>query len=184
MLKGKKCVDKQQQKQLAEELDHYDWSKGVGPKLKQILIRGIGVHHAGVLPRYRQIVEDLFQKKLLSVCVCTETLAAGINLPARSIVLPTLIKGPKGKMKVIDAASAHQMFGRAGRPQFDDRGYVFALPHEDDVKSQKSAEEKTAQTSRGPTVLDRVAVSKTDRSPVSGPRLARPVDLAIARLHA
>jgi superfamily II DNA/RNA helicase len=137
MLKGKKCVDKQQQKQLAEELDHYDWSKGVGPKLKQILIRGIGVHHAGVLPRYRQIVEDLFQKKLLSVCVCTETLAAGINLPARSIVLPTLIKGPKGKMKVIDAASAHQMFGRAGRPQFDDRGYVFALPHEDDVKIAK-----------------------------------------------
>ena len=137
MLKGKKCVDKEQQKKLSDELENYNWSKGVGPKLKQILIRGIGVHHAGVLPRYREIVEELFQKKLLSVCVCTETLAAGLNLPARSIVMPTLLKGPRGKMKVVEAASAHQMFGRAGRPQFDDRGFVFALPHEDDVKILK-----------------------------------------------
>ena len=137
LLKGKKCVDKTQQKNLSDELEKYDWSQGVGPKLKQILIRGVGVHHAGVLPRYRQIVEDLFQKKLLSVCVCTETLAAGINLPARSIVMPTLLKGPRGKMKVVEAASAHQMFGRAGRPQFDDRGYVFSMPHEDDVKILK-----------------------------------------------
>lgn len=134
MLKGKKCVDSAQQKLLSARLDEYDWSQGVGPKLKQVLIRGIGVHHAGVLPRYRQIVEELFIEKLLSVCVCTETLAAGLNLPARSVVLPTLIKGPRGKMKTIPVASAHQMFGRAGRPQFDDQGHVFALPHEDDVK--------------------------------------------------
>jgi len=133
-LKGKKCVDQEQRKLLSDRLSQYDWSQGVGPKLKQILVRGIGVHHAGVLPRYRKIVEELFQEKLLSVCVCTETLAAGINLPARSVVLPTLIKGPRGKMKLIEPSSVHQMFGRAGRPQFDDRGYVFALPHEDDVK--------------------------------------------------
>ena len=137
MLKGKKCVDKEQQKQLGIRLEQYDWSQGIGPKLKQILIRGIGVHHAGVLPRYRRIVEELFQEKLLSVCVCTETLAAGINLPARSVVLPTLLKGPRGKMKLMEASSAHQMFGRAGRPQFDDRGYVFSLPHDDDVKILK-----------------------------------------------
>jgi len=136
-LKGKKCVDQEQRKLLSDRLSQFDWSQGVGPKLKQILVRGIGVHHAGVLPRYRKIVEELFQEKLLSVCVCTETLAAGINLPARSVVLPTLIKGPRGKMKLIEPSSVHQMFGRAGRPQFDDRGYVFALPHEDDVKILK-----------------------------------------------
>ena len=133
-LKGKKVVDSQQQKQIVERLKDYDWSQGAGPKLKQILQRGIGVHHAGVLPRYRRIVEELFQEKLLSFCVCTETLAAGINLPARSVVLPTLLKGPPRKLKLIEPSSAHQMFGRAGRPQFDDCGYVFALPHEDDVK--------------------------------------------------
>ena len=59
-------------------------SEGAGPKLKAILQRGVGVHHAGVLPRYRRMVEELFERKLLSVCVCTETLAAGINLPARA----------------------------------------------------------------------------------------------------
>ena len=108
--------------------------KGPGRSSEQLLMRGVGVHHAGVLPKYRRIVEDLFQRKLLSVCVCTETLAAGINLPARSVVLPSLMKGPPDKQKLIDPSAAHQMFGRAGRPQFDQQGYVYALAHEDDVK--------------------------------------------------
>ena len=137
MLKGKKVVSSEQQREIGAILEQHDWSEGAGPKLKQILLRGIGVHHAGVLPRYRRIVEMLFQRKLLSFCVCTETLAAGINLPARSVVMPSLLKGPPGKMKLIDPSGAHQMFGRAGRPQFDDRGYVFALAHEDDVKLKK-----------------------------------------------
>ncbi len=134
LLKGKKLVSTEQQKLLSIALEEFDWSQGAGPKLKQILQRGVGVHHAGVLPKYRRIVESLFQEKLLSVCICTETLASGINLPARSVVLPGLMKGPPDKMKLIDPSSAHQMFGRAGRPQFDDRGYVYALAHEDDVK--------------------------------------------------
>jgi len=133
-LKGKNLVRPEQQKQLQQELARHDWSRGAGPKLKQILQRGVGVHHAGVLPRYRRLVEELFQKKLLSVCVCTETLAAGINLPARSVVVPELLKGPPEKKKLIEASAAHQMFGRAGRPQFDTQGFVFALAHEDDVK--------------------------------------------------
>src|SRR5262249_20724666 len=87
-----------------------------------------------MLPRSRRVVEDLFARKLLAVAICTETLASGINLPARSVVLSSLVKGSFGKQKLIDASTAHQIFGRAGRPQFDDRGYVFALAHEDDVK--------------------------------------------------
>ncbi len=133
-LKGKAMLGEGQQKRLVEELARYDWTKGAGPKFKQILMRGVGVHHAGVLPRYKRVVEELFQKKLLSVCVCTETLAAGINLPARSVVLPSLIKGKPGKQRLLEPSAAHQMFGRAGRPQFDTHGYVYALPHEDDVK--------------------------------------------------
>jgi len=64
-------------------------------------------------------------------------LAAGINLPARSVVLTTLAKGPKDKKKIIDAGAAQQMFGRAGRPQYDTEGHVFVLAHEDDVKLAK-----------------------------------------------
>ena len=123
--------------QLNSIVDKLEWPNGVGPKLKQMLRRGIGVHHAGLLPFYRRTVEDLFQKKLLSVCVCTETLASGINLPARSGVMTSLMKGPFGKEKLIDASSAHQIFGRAGRPQFDKEGYIYALAHEDDVRIRR-----------------------------------------------
>jgi len=133
-LKGKDMLSEGQQKQLVARLAPSDWTKGAGPKLKQILMRGVGVHHAGMLPRYRRIVEELFQQKLLSVCVCTETLSAGINLPARSVVLPSLLKGMPGKQRIIDSSTAHQIFGRAGRPQFDKQGYIYALPHEDDVR--------------------------------------------------
>ncbi|MBI1900980.1 MAG: DEAD/DEAH box helicase [Planctomycetia bacterium] len=133
-LKGHSLLPPESRARLADEVNQLDLSRGAGSKLKQLLLRGVGVHHAGMLPRYRRIVEDLYQRKLLAVCVCTETLAAGINLPARSVVLTTLLKGPFGKKKMIEPSVAHQIFGRAGRPQFDTRGYVFVLAHEDDVK--------------------------------------------------
>lgn len=134
VLRGKDMLAEGQQKLLIKEVDRYDWSKGIGPKLRSLLQRGVGVHHAGVLPRYKRIVEDLFQRKLLTICVCTETLSAGMNLPARSVLMTSLLKGPPGKKTLIDPSIAHQMFGRAGRPQFDSEGHVFALAHEDDVK--------------------------------------------------
>jgi len=123
----------EQRKELHDRVNALDLGQGAGPKLKRLLHRGVGVHHAGLLPKYRLVVEDLFQRKLLPVVVCTETLAAGINLPARSVVLSSLVKGPFGAKKLIDASIAHQIFGRAGRPQFDDRGFVYALAHPDDV---------------------------------------------------
>lgn len=133
-LKGKRLLRDGQQATLAARLEHLDLSQGAGPKLKQVLLRGVGVHHAGILPKYKRIVERLFQEKLLSVVACTETLAAGINLPARSVVIPNLLKGPPDNKKLIDPSAAHQMFGRAGRPQFDTEGFIYALAHEDDVK--------------------------------------------------
>ena len=125
--------------------------------------------------------------KLLAVVVCTETLAAGINLPARSVVLTSLVKGPLGKEKLIDASTAHQIFGRAGRPQFDDRGFVFALAHEDDVrmlrwkekydqipedtsdpgllKAKKELKKKKPIAQRQGRVLDRRRSSSSSRPP-------------------
>ena len=114
-----------------------DLAEGAGPKLKQMLLRGVGVHHAGVLPKHKEIVETLFERKLAPVVCCTETLAAGINLPALSVVLGTLLKGKHGEKKLIPASGAHQMFGRAGRPQYDTNGYVYAVAHDDDVKIYK-----------------------------------------------
>ncbi len=138
-LKGLPIVSNAQKMEIDAELAAHkdDLTDGVGPKLRQMLIRGVGVHHAGVLPKHKEIVEKLFLRKLVPFVVCTETLAAGINLPARSVVISTLMKGKPGEKKLIFASAAHQMFGRAGRPQFDTQGYVFALAHEDDVRLLK-----------------------------------------------
>jgi superfamily II DNA/RNA helicase len=133
-LKGLPLVDSAVRTELLNRCNKLDWKEGIGPKLKQMLGRGVGVHHAGLLPKYRRGVEELFEKKLLAVVVCTETLGAGINLPARSVVLTSLVKGPFGKQKLIEASIAHQIFGRAGRPQYDTEGHVYAIAHEDDVK--------------------------------------------------
>lgn len=137
VLKGRDLFSEGQRQPLLDRLDAFDFSVGAGNKLRTFLTRGVGIHHAGLLPRYRRVVEVLFQEKLLPVCVCTETLAAGINLPARSVVLTTLVKGPPDRKRLIDAGSAQQMFGRAGRPQYDAEGHVFVLAHEDDVKLAK-----------------------------------------------
>lgn len=133
-LKGLPLLNDDQRSRLHAEVGKLEWTQGVGPKMKQMLHRGVGVHHAGMLPKYRRVVEELFQHKLLPVVICTETLASGINLPARSVVLSALVKGPFGKQRLIEPSAAHQIFGRAGRPQFDDRGYVYAVAHEDDVR--------------------------------------------------
>ena len=154
-LKGLELLNAGQRTALNAAVDPLDWGTGIGPKLKLMLRRGVGVHHAGLLPKYRRVVEVLFEKKLLSVALCTETLAAGINLPARSVVLTSLVKGPFGKEKVIDPSSAHQIFGRAGRPQFDTEGHVYAIPHEDDIRIAKWKEkfDQIPETTKDPVLI-------------------------------
>src|SRR5207248_9129195 len=99
MLKGLDLLAPGVKGRLNAEVDKLDWREGVGPKLKQMLRRGVGVHHAGMLGKSRRVVEDLFEKKLLGVCVCTETLAPGSNRPARPIVLSRLGQGPRGQAR-------------------------------------------------------------------------------------
>ncbi len=136
-LKGVNLIGAAVRASIEAELGDTDMAQGVGPKLRQMLIRGVGVHHAGILPKYKELVERLFLKKLVPFVVCTETLAAGINLPARSVVLSTILQGKPREKKLVAPSSAHQMFGRAGRPQFDKTGYVYALAHEDDARIAK-----------------------------------------------
>ncbi len=154
-LKGLDLLNSAQKNELQKEVDLLNWPQGIGPKLKQMLRRGVGVHHAGLLPKYRRVVEILFEKKLLSIALCTETLASGINLPARSVVLTSLVKGPFGKEKVIDPSSAHQIFGRAGRPQFDKEGFVYAVPHDDDIRivKWKKQYDQIPEFSKDPVML-------------------------------
>lgn len=154
-LKGLSLLVPGAKEKIIAEVDQLDWSTGAGPKLKAMLRRGVGVHHAGLMPKYRRVVEDLFEKKLLSVAVCTETLAAGINLPARSVVVTSLMKGPYGEEKLIDPSTAHQIFGRAGRPQYDTKGHVYVLAHEDDVRilRWKDKIDQIPEDTKDPTLI-------------------------------
>jgi superfamily II RNA helicase len=91
------------------------------------LYRGIAAHHAGVLPAWKSLVESLFQLGLIKVVFATETLAAGINMPARSTVIAGLSKRTDSGHRLLTASEFLQMAGRAGRRGMDDRGYVVAL---------------------------------------------------------
>jgi len=110
---------------------------GASRELKPLLSHGIGIHHAGILPRYKQLVEQLALERLIKFVVSTETIAAGINLPARTVVFPSLRKFIKQQPRMVTAAEYHQMAGRAGRPQFDDRGLAITLAPEQVVSDLK-----------------------------------------------
>lgn len=107
---------------------------GVADELRSLLVHGIGIHHAGVLPRYKQLVEELTLERLLRFVVSTETISAGINLPAKRVVFPSLRKYVRRKARLTTPAEYHQMAGRAGRPQFDTEGIAIALAPEDIVQ--------------------------------------------------
>ncbi len=130
---------------------------GVAKELRPLLTHGIGIHHAGILPRYKQLVEELTLERKLRFVVSTETIAAGINLPARTVVFPALRKFIKKEARLVTPAEYHQMAGRAGRPQFDDRGLAISLAPEAIVADLRK--ELKAAGKRG--AIDEVKIRKT-----------------------
>jgi superfamily II RNA helicase len=91
------------------------------------LYRGIAAHHAGILPAWKGLVEELFQQGLIKVVFATETLAAGINMPARTTVISSLSKRTDSGHRLLMASEFLQMSGRAGRRGMDDRGHVVTV---------------------------------------------------------
>jgi DEAD/DEAH box helicase len=110
---------------------------GAADELRALLGHGIGVHHAGVLPRYKQLVEQLALDRLIKFVVSTETISAGINLPAKRVIFPSLRKYIKSKARLVTPAEYHQMAGRAGRPQFDSEGISIVLAPEAIVQEMR-----------------------------------------------
>jgi superfamily II RNA helicase len=113
-----------QRDQIAEVVARFRFSAGFGRTLSKMVRRGIGVHHAGMLPRYRRLVERLSQAGLLSVICGTDTLGVGINVPIRTVLFTTLAKYDGHKVRIVTARAFHQIGGRAGRAGFDTLGYV------------------------------------------------------------
>ena len=102
----------------------FRFSKGFGATLSRLVRSGIGVHHAGMLPKYRRLVERLAQVGLLTVICGTDTLGVGINVPIRTVLFTGLAKYDGAKVRHPRAREFHQIAGRAGRPGYDSVGYV------------------------------------------------------------
>jgi superfamily II RNA helicase len=97
-----------------------------GKALRRFVLHGIGLHHAGLLPKYRALVETLAQQGLFKVICGTDTLGVGINVPIRSVLFTQLCKFDGQEVRILSARHFHQIAGRAGRKGFDDEGFVYA----------------------------------------------------------
>ena len=99
--------------------------RGFGDTLDRLIRNGVGVHHAGMLPRYRRLVERLAGEGLLPVICGTDTLGVGVNIPIRTVLMTALTKFDGSRVRLFSVREFHQLAGRAGRPGFDPDGHVW-----------------------------------------------------------
>ncbi|RHW23276.1 DUF3516 domain-containing protein [Nocardioides immobilis] len=123
---------------IAERLADVRFASGFGKTLSKLLRRGIGVHHAGMLPRYRRLVEQLAQAGLLTVICGTDTLGVGINVPIRTVLFSGLAKYDGQRQRVLKSREFLQIAGRAGRAGFDTQGYVVVQAPEHVIDNEKA----------------------------------------------
>ncbi len=126
---------REQRDRIAEEIRGFRFAAGFGQQLSRLIRLGIGVHHAGMLPKYRRLVEQLAQLGLLRVICGTDTLGVGINVPIRTVLLTGLTKFDGTRMRQLTAREFHQVAGRAGRAGFDTAGEVVAEAPEHEIEN-------------------------------------------------
>ncbi|KGI66650.1 DUF3516 domain-containing protein [Mycolicibacterium rufum] len=122
---------------IAEHLGSFRFSTAFGATLSRLVRHGIGVHHAGMLPKYRRLVEQLAQAGLLKVICGTDTLGVGINVPIRTVVFTALSKYDGTRTRLLTAREFHQIAGRAGRAGYDTAGTVVVQAPEHEVENLK-----------------------------------------------
>jgi superfamily II RNA helicase len=125
---------------VAAEITGFRFTSPYGPDIRKWLKQGIGLHHAGLLPKYRVLVEQLAQAGLLKVICGTDTLGVGINVPIRTVLFSRLCKFDGQKTAVLSARDFHQIAGRAGRKGFDDLGFVVAQAPEHVIENLRLGE--------------------------------------------
>ena len=138
---------KEEKQAINEAIKEVRFSSPYGPDVKRWLKQGIGLHHAGLLPKYRILCEKLAQKGLLKVICGTDTLGMGVNVPIRTVLFTQLCKYSGDKTAILTARDFHQIAGRAGRKGFDDVGYVVAQAPEHVIENLK-LEAKSRQTGK------------------------------------
>jgi superfamily II RNA helicase len=137
-LTSAKVASRAQRDVIAEAIGEFRFTTGFGKTLSRLLRLGIGVHHAGMLPKYRRLVEQLAQRGLLRVICGTDTLGVGINVPIRTVLLTALTKFDGVRMRQLNAREFHQIAGRAGRAGYDTVGTVVAQAPEHETENLKA----------------------------------------------
>ena len=117
---------KEEKQAIAEVLHDANFRSPYGKEISKLLRHGIGIHHAGLLPKYRVLVEKLTQRGLLKVVCGTDTLGVGINVPIRTVLFTQLFKYDGSSTKTLAVRDFKQIAGRAGRRGFDTSGTVVA----------------------------------------------------------
>ena len=148
--------NKEEREEIKKELAGFNFSTAYGKELKRLLLCGVGVHHAGMLPRYRLLVERLAQKGLLPVICGTDTLSVGINVPIHTVVLRALAKYDGRRMRILNSREFHQITGRAGRSGFDTEGVVVSLATPYEIERLRAR----AKAANDPKKLKRIKVPK------------------------
>jgi hypothetical protein len=123
---------------IADLIGDFRFTAGFGKTLSRLVRHGIGVHHAGMLPRYRRLVETLTQAGLLKVICGTDTLGVGINVPIRTVLFTALSKYDGTRARLLQAREFHQIAGRAGRAGFDSAGGVVVQAPEHVVENERA----------------------------------------------
>jgi superfamily II RNA helicase len=189
-----KVASRERRDEIADAIAGFRFSAGFGQTLSRLIRAGIGVHHAGMLPKYRRLVEQLAQRGLLPVICGTDTLGVGINVPIRAVLLTGLTKFDGSRMRQLSAREFHQIAGRAGRAGYDTEGDVVAEAPEheienaravakagDDPKKKNKVKKKKAPegfVSWGPASFDRLIAAEPEPM-VSRMRITHAMVLAV-----
>jgi superfamily II RNA helicase len=138
-------LTKDEKERVKEALAGFRFDSPIGRDLRRFITAGVGVHHAGLLPKYRLLVEKLAQEGLLKIICGTDTLGVGVNVPIRSVLFTQLCKYDGQGVRILSNREFAQIAGRAGRKGFDDRGFVWVQAPEhvvDNLESERKAAEK------------------------------------------
>ena len=163
-----KLLSTQERELLGERLKTFRFAKGYGQTLSRLLKSGVGVHHAGMLPKYRRLVEQLAQEGLLKVISGTDTLGVGINVPIRTVLLTGLSKYDGTRVRQLNAREFHQISGRAGRAGFDTEGSVVVQAPEHVIENEAAARKLAAKHSGDEAKLAQAMKTKPKKKPPEG----------------
>src|SRR3954470_22957286 len=131
-------ASREERDRIAEVIGGFRFAPGFGKQLSRLVRHGIGVHHAGMLPKYRRLVEQLAQAGLLKVICGTDTLGVGINVPIRTVLFTGLSKYDGNRQRILKAREFHQIAGRAGRAGYDTSGTVVVQAPDHVIENERA----------------------------------------------